>query len=143
MRAAVASCRLHICSQPPSSIVLCMHVQISLHHFRLLLASQPQVVTAGMAFLQEALADKQACHPNQPLRAPMPSHWTDMSQNAQVAYVELPLPPGCSPDPNAPAATTPPPLDEEILQAMMQQVWGHSYSSHFVTEICTKLLLLC
>ena len=102
------------------------------------------VFTAGMPLLQEALANKQACHPNQPFRAPMPCHWTDMPQDARVAYVELPLPPGCSPDPNAPAAQpTIPPLDEETLRAMTQQVWGHSNSCHFVNEHHTDLLLVC
>ena len=92
----------------------------------------PHVLTAGVALLQEALANKQACHPNQPLRAPTPSHWTVMPENARVAYVELPLPQGCNPNPDAPAAQpTTPPLDEETLQAMMQQVWGHSNSCHF------------
>ena len=93
-----------------------------------------------MALLQEALANKQAFHPNQPLRAPMPSHWTDMPQDVQVAYVELPLPPGCSPDPSAPAdQPTTPPLDEDILQAMMTQVLGPLHTFHGVDHIHTSI----
>lgn len=83
------------------------------------------ILTGGMVVVQEALANKQACHPNQPLRAPMPSHWTDMPPSASVEYVELPLPPGCSPA-CGPLADPPalPPLDEGVLKAMMYQVWS-------------------
>lgn len=91
-----------------------------LHHPSTLL----HVLTASMVVAQEALANKQACHPNQPLRAPMPSHWTDMPQDANVEYVELPLPPGCSPAYDLPADQHAlPPLNEEVLKAMMYQVW--------------------
>lgn len=66
----------------------------------------------------------------------MPSHWTEMPQDARVAYVELPLPAGCSPDPTGPAAQPAMPLlDEEILQAMMQQVWGRLHSCHSMNDL--------
>ena len=103
--------------------------------------SEAYALTAWLgSSLQEALANKQACHPNQPLRAPMPSHWTEMPQDAHVAYVELPLPAGCSPDPTGPAAQpTVPYLDEQILQAMMQQVRVHLHSWHSVNELIHNL----
>lgn len=72
--------------------------------------------------LQEALANKQASHPDQPLRAPMPSHWVPMPQGAQVLYVELPLPPGCSPATSGQTRLPgPPPLDQATVKAMVYQ----------------------
>lgn len=71
----------------------------------------------------------------------MPSHWTDMPPHARVAYVELPLPPGCSPAYTAPAdQPSLPPLDEETLKAMMYQVWGRSHLCHGVREIYKALV---
>lgn len=56
----------------------------------------------------------------------MPSHWTPMPEAVQVSYVELPLPPGCSPvTGNQTVVPKLPPMDEGTLQAMMQQVPLH------------------
>ncbi|DBA92731.1 TPA: hypothetical protein ACH3X1_002937 [Trebouxia sp. C0004] len=72
--------------------------------------------------LKEALANKQASHPSKPLRAPMPSHWAPMPDGAHVTYVELPLPPGCSPSTAGQIGSSgPPALDQATVEAMMYQ----------------------
>lgn len=72
---------------------------------------------------QEALANTQASLSTRPLRAPIPSHWAPMPEETHVRYVELPLPPDCSPA-RAEQARLPgkPPLDEATLSAMISQV---------------------
>lgn len=53
----------------------------------------------------------------------MPSHWVPMPEDAQVMYVELPLPPGCSPATSGHTRLPgPPPLDQATLKAMVYQV---------------------
>lgn len=72
--------------------------------------------------LKEALANKQASHPSKPLRAPMPSHWAPMPDDAHVTYVELPLPPGCNPSTaGQTGCPSPPALDQATVEAMMYQ----------------------
>ncbi|DBA66402.1 TPA: hypothetical protein ACH3X2_002382 [Trebouxia sp. C0005] len=72
--------------------------------------------------LKEALANKQASHPSKPLRAPMPSHWAPMPDDAHVTYVELPLPPGCSPGTFGHIANPDPPaLDQATVETMIYQ----------------------
>ncbi|DBB13492.1 TPA: hypothetical protein ACH3X3_000543 [Trebouxia sp. C0006] len=72
--------------------------------------------------LKEALANKQASHPSKPLRAPMPSNWAPMPDDAHVMYVELPLPPGCNPSAAShTGCPNPPALDQATVEAMMYQ----------------------
>ena len=73
----------------------------------------------------------------------MPAHWAPMPEDVAVTYVELPLPPGCSPATEAQTILPgPPPLDQSILKAMMFQVNMHIVSSRhfpllmFTDEVC-------
>lgn len=63
----------------------------------------------------------------------MPSHWAPMLEDVPVQYVELPLPPDCSPatggDQTMRAST--PPLDESTLKAMEFQV-SRNWLQHLV-----------
>ena len=105
-------------------LVMCFTRLLPAYHAGYSSAYNTHQPNTSVVVVQEALANKQACHPNQPLRAPMPSHWTDMPQDARVEYVELPLPPGCSPAYEPPADQHAlPPLNEGVLKAMMYQVW--------------------